>query len=138
MTLSPNIISQYIPFIIFHHYLDAVVLFVIRVSLDGSVALNDAVLNMRIVSDVNVIQNDGVLDIAVISDERPLEYQGILYGSVDNASAGNKTVLNANSYVVLGWWKIYNLGVDSWIITEEVVTYLWLKEVHVGSVIIFY
>jgi hypothetical protein len=66
-------LSNYISLIVFNYHLDAILFLIVRVGLDGSMALNNAVLDVRIVSDIHVIQDDRVLDVAVISNESTLE-----------------------------------------------------------------
>ena len=130
------LILKNVPLIILNNNLDAVVLFVVGVGLDGAVALHDTVLNMCIVPYIHIIEDNGILDVAVVADEGSLEDHGVLNGSVNDTSAGNKAVLNVYPHVILSRRKIYNLGVDSGILSEEVLSYLWLEEVHVGSVVI--
>ena len=47
--------SDDVPLIVLHDHLDSVVLLVVGVGLNGAMALNDAVLNMRVIADVYII-----------------------------------------------------------------------------------
>lgn len=58
-------------------------------------ALYDAVFKVTVITDVNIIEHDTILDCTIIADVNLLKDYRILNITVDNASAGNKTVLNA-------------------------------------------
>ena len=58
-------------------------------------ALYDAVFEVTVITDVNIIEHDTILDCTIIADVNLLKDYRILNITVDNASAGNKTVLNA-------------------------------------------
>ena len=122
--------------VVLNYDLDSIIFLVVGVGLDGSVALYDTVLNMCIVPDIHIVEDNGVLDVTVVADEGSLEYYGVLNGSVDDTSTGDKAVLNVDPHVILSRRKIYNLGVDSRILSEEVLSYLGLEEIHVGSVVV--
>ena len=55
LKLSIPLSSNDVPFIVLHDHLDAVVLLVVGVGLNGAMALNDTVLNMRILTDIYII-----------------------------------------------------------------------------------
>lgn len=94
------------------------------VSTDGIAALYDAVLNDSVVTDINIVQDDGILDHAVVSYICFLEQNRVLYGSVDDGSAGDETVLNQGARIVFCRRKIIHLGVYVRIFLEEVVAVL--------------
>ena len=59
---------------------------------DRVTALDDTVLNVRIVSEIHIIEDDGIFDHTVISDKDFLEDHRILNRAVDDAPAPHKAV----------------------------------------------
>ena len=87
---------------------------------------DDEDLKVGIVTDVDIVQDYGVPDDGIISDVAGLEKYRVFNGSVDDASAGYKSISHLCSGVVLSGRKIVHLGIDIRILLEEIVPYLGL------------
>ena len=98
-------------------------------------AFYDAVFDMGIITQIYVVQNNRILDNAVISHIYFLKQNRILHLPVDDTAAGYQAVLYQTSRIIFCRRKIVDLGVNSRILTEEIISHFRFQEIHIGLVV---
>ena len=91
--------------------------------------------NICIITKINIIHNNGISNHAVVSDKCFLEQDGILHCSIDNASAGNETVLHIRSRIIFGRRKVADLGIYRRILFEEVIPHFRFQKIHICMIV---